>query len=80
MFTPIKLSELDTQERLEIADAINNLFDGKVPMDENEFKSVVSPDVAKEIAGDVDRFYESTGYDLKYDAHDLFVLYEDVMR
>lgn len=76
----LRLCDLETRERLELADAINNLFDGKVPTDENEFKNVVSPEVAEEILGNVDRLYVSLGYDLEYDVHDLFVLYEDVMR
>lgn len=80
MLTVLKLSEIENMDRFEIASAINNVFDGRVPKNESEFKTIITPGKAEEIMSGYIPDYESMGYDITYNVHDLFVLYEEVMR
>lgn len=80
MTMQIGLNEIENVDRVNLAKEINNVFNGRVPSSESDFKSVVSDARAEEILAATVRLYEELGFDVKYNTHDLFVLYEEVMR
>lgn len=80
MLTVLRLSEIENMDRFEIANIINNVFDGRVPKNESEFKDTITFGKAEEIMSGYVSDYENMGYNITYNVHDLFVLYEEVMR
>lgn len=80
MLTKLRLDEIENIDRMKIADTINNVFDGRVPVVEAEFKNVIDDNKADEIMKDIIPSYNELEFDITYDPHGLFILYEEVMR
>lgn len=76
----IMLKDIDGSDRKEIAISISTLFKGRVPTTEREFITVLTDAEADKIMAPLSSKYTLFDLDLTYSAHDMFIMYGEVMR